>query len=175
VVGETRTQRSLLVEPLTAGRFEPFGQVLSAAQMEGAASANQGTAARKNHSATLFSGRSGASPNLALFRAEPQPFPFEVRLLERHPHSTQCFLPLACARYLICVAPTKADGWPELAGLRAFFGAPGQAINYLPGVWHHPIVALDAPADFAMLAFEDGSAGDCELWTLPEPVLLVGV
>lgn len=165
--------RTLRLEPLSAATFSPFGQVLSAEEMEGAVAANQGTAARKNHSARLHNGRSSASPNLAIFRAQPQALPLLVRLLERHLHSSQCFLPLACARYLVCVAPTRADGWPELSGLRAFFGVPGQGINYGPGVWHHPIVALEAPADFAMLAFEDGSAGDCELWNLPEPVLLV--
>jgi ureidoglycolate hydrolase len=32
-------------------------------------------------------------------------------------------------------------------------------------VWHHPIVALDSAADFAMLAWEDGTADDCvEHW-----------
>jgi ureidoglycolate lyase len=42
------------------------------------------------------------------------------------------------------------------------------------GVWHHPILALDGPADFVMLAWEDGSALDCVEHPLAEPVRVVG-
>jgi ureidoglycolate lyase len=39
-------------------------------------------------------------------------------------------------------------------------------------VWHHPIIALEAPAEFAMLAWEDGSPGDCVVRQLSEPLLV---
>jgi ureidoglycolate lyase len=96
--------------------------------------------------------------------------PFQVQLLERHPHSTQAFLPLACTRFLVCVAPALADGSPDIHGIAAFLCGPGQGVNYHRGVWHHPILALDGAADFAMLAWEDGSAQDCVEWPLSEPV-----
>jgi ureidoglycolate lyase len=79
---------------------------------------------------------------------------------------------MVCRRFLVIVAPTLADGAPDLSGLRAFLCQPGQGINYAAGTWHHPIVALDDAADFAMLAWEDGSAGDCEERPLTEPVLI---
>ena len=153
--------RTLNAEPIGREAFAPFGDVLWAGLSEGAA-ANQGTAVRFNWAAQLANDRAGARPNLAIFRSTPQPLPFLVKLLERHPHSTQAFLPLVCARFLVLVAPTAADGGPELAGLRAFVCRAGQGINYRAGTWHHPIIALDAPAEFAMLAWEDGTAGDCE-------------
>lgn len=151
-----------LAEPLTGAAFAPFGQVVA----EGAGpavSTNQGTATRSDGAAQLENTRRDAKPNLAVFRSLAKALPLDLTLLERHPHSTQAFLPLSCTRYLVCVAPTAADGGPELARLRAFLGGPGQGVNYTRGLWHHPIVALDGDAVFAMLAWEDGSPGDCEL------------
>ena len=106
--------------------------------------------------------RPGAFLFGALLAASALALPLTLAVLERHPYSTQAFLPLICTRFLVCVAPTLPDGEPDLSGLRAFVCGPGQGINYRPGVWHHGIVALDAPAEFAMLAWEDGSSGDCE-------------
>ena len=158
-------------EPLTAAGFAPFGEVISAGLQPGV-SANQGTAVRVDWSAQLRSTRAGARPNLAVFRSTPQPLPLALCLLERHPHSTQTFLPMVVTRYLVCVAPTRPDGSPELASLRAFVCGPGQGVNYQAGCWHHPIVALDAVAEFAVLIWEDGSAGDCEEQALPQPILV---
>lgn len=155
--------------PLTVEAFAPYGDVVSAGLRAGIA-ANQGTAVRCDWSAQLQSTRAEARPNLAVFRSMAKTLPFQVQLLERHPHSTQAFLPLACTRFLVCVAPTLADGSPDVHGIVAFLCGPGQGVNYHRGVWHHSILALDGPADFAMLAWEDGSAQDCVEWPLAEPV-----
>lgn len=160
--------RTIRATPLSVEGFAPFGDVVSAGLRVGAA-ANQGTAIRFDRCAQLASTRPGASPNLAVFRAAPQALPLTVELLERHPCSSQAFLPLTCARLLVIVAPTRPDGAPDLDGLRAFVCGPGQGINYHTGVWHHPIVALDAPAELAMLAWEDGSALDCVEHALSAP------
>ena len=159
----------LRAQPLSVDAFAPFGAVISAGLREGT-SANQGTAVRFDWCAPLVNARPGAKANLAVFRSSPRPLPFTVRLLEQHPHSTQVFLPMVCARFLVMVAPTARDGGPDLAGLRAFVCGPGQGVAYAPGVWHHPILALDAPAEFAMLAHEDGSAGDCIEFPLATPL-----
>ena len=157
-------------EPLTAAAFAPFGDVICAAG--DGVSANQGTATRFNHAAALCTLRQGAAPNLAVFRALPWTLPMPVQLLERHPHSTQMFVPMVVARYLVMVAPEGPDGGPDLAGLRCFLCAPGQAINYRAGVWHHPIVALSEPSELLMLAWEDGGPEDCGEHTLEEPWLV---
>jgi ureidoglycolate lyase len=82
------------------------------------------------------------------------------------------FVPLACRRFLVVVCPSDARGEPALDQLRAFVCGPGQGVNYRPGVWHHPIIALDGPADFVMLAWEDGTARDCEERPLAAPLLV---
>jgi ureidoglycolate lyase len=152
------------VEPLSPEAFAPFGDVVSA-YLRAGTSANQGTALRFDHAAALESTRPGARPNLAVFRSTPKALPFAVRLLERHPCSTQAFLPLVCSSFLVCVAPDLSDGNPDPSRIRAFLCGPGQGINYRRGVWHHPIVALEEEAEFAMLAWEDGGPEDCvEHW-----------
>jgi ureidoglycolate lyase len=163
---------TLRAQPLTPEAFAPFGDVVAAGVVAGAA-ANQGTAVRFDRAARLASTRPGATPNLAVFRSVAKALPFEVKLLERHPCSSQAFLPMVCARYLVVVAPDGPGGEPDLDRLAAFVATSGQGINYLAGIWHHPIVALDAPADFVMLAWEDGGPQDCEERPLPRGVHVV--
>jgi ureidoglycolate lyase len=158
--------------PLDADAFAPFGDVISAGAT-GGSSANQGTAVRFDWATTLVNDRPGARPNVAVFRAAAGALPFRVRLLERHPRSTQMFVPMTCASCLVVVAPRRNDGTPHLRGLRAFRGGPGQAINYAKGVWHHPILALEAPADLLMLAWEDGGAEDCVEHPIDDEITIV--
>ena len=161
--------RKVLTEPLTAEAYAPFGQVLQTPQ-SGDRNANQGTAVRLDRVAGLVNTRGGCPPNLAMIRALPQPLPLKLRLMERHPCSSQAFIPLQCSRYLVVVAPNAADGSPDWEKLRAFVASAGQGINYAAGTWHHPFTALDGPADLAMLAWEDGTPSDCEEVPLPEPI-----
>ena len=39
-----------------------------------------------------------------VFRCSPRSMPFDVKLLERHEYSTQCFIPMNATRYLVVVA-----------------------------------------------------------------------
>ena len=159
----------VVAEPLTAQAFAPFGQVISAGEQAGR-SANQGTAVRFDWAAQLVNARHDAKANLAVFRSMPRPLPIELTLLEQHPCSTQLFAPMIASRYLVCVAPTRADGLPDVDRLRAFLCLPGQGVNYAAGTWHCPIIALDSAAEFLMLAWEDGSARDCVEHPLAAPV-----
>jgi ureidoglycolate lyase len=165
--------REVRAVPITPEAFARYGDVVSAGGGPGA-SANQGTAVRYDWSARLENARAGARPNLAVFRSIARALPIEIALLEKHPGSTQTFLPMVCGRLLVCVAPDAADGTPDVTRLEAFLCVAGQGVSYLRGVWHHPIVALDLPAELAMLAWEDGTAGDCVEHGLAERVRVVG-
>ena len=52
---------------------------------------------------------------------------------------------------------------------KPFLAAPGQGVNYAPGVWHHPLLALDAVSDFWVID-RAGPGDNCEEITLAEPV-----
>ncbi|KAI0009923.1 ureidoglycolate hydrolase [Xylariaceae sp. FL0662B] len=100
---------------------------------------------------------------------------FEVRLFERHPFTTQTFVPLGAAPgkwYLVVVAPSLAAsaaeedlpaptpppagsgdaptlpgrGLPDVKAARAFLATGAQAVTYGAGTWHAPMMAL-GPAD----------------------------
>lgn len=160
--------RRVTAEPLDPERFAPFGEVLAVPGAPGRR-VNLGTALRTDRVAALESTRPGARPNAAIFRCEPQSLPFRVTLFERHPHSTQTFAALQGGPWLVVVARARPDGGPDEAGARAFLCPPGQGINLARGAWHHPVIALGRPADLLMLAWEDGSPGDCEVRPLAVP------
>lgn len=164
--------KTIRAELLNPAAFAPFGDVVSSGMRDRGSSANQGTALRFDWAARLENKREGAKPNLAVFRSTPQELPFTVKLLERHPSSSQAFLPMLCSEFLIIVAPSLSDGAPDVEKLRAFLCRSAQGINYRPGTWHHPIVAIKDAAEFAMLAWEDGTAADCEERKLAAPIAI---
>jgi ureidoglycolate lyase len=90
--------------------------------------------------------------------------PFTVRTLEKHPLSTQLFVPLGAERYVVVVA--LGDAAPDLSTLSAFLASGKQGITYHPGVWHHTLMALDQPTDFSCLVWEDGGRDDCSVHEL---------
>lgn len=163
--------RVIVARPLTREAFAPFGDVISAGEGSGS-SANQGTAVRFDWAARLESDRPGAKPNLVFVRSMPQALPFTLKLLEHHPHSSQAFVPMRCGRFLVVVAPTAADGGPDFTRIEAFVCGPGDGINYHRGTWHHPMIVIEAPAEFAMLVWEDGSPRDCVERELAERVVV---
>ena len=160
------------VAPLTVAAFAPFGAVLSADRDDiSARGANQGTAARRDFIADLVNLRPHARLNLASFRCAPRDLAtFRVALLEKHPHSSQVFVPMNARRYLVVVA--QGGDAPDLSTLRVFEALGTQGIAYAPGVWHHPMIALDAPTDFTCLVWEDGTAEDCVEFPLASPFAL---
>ncbi|KAL0942274.1 ureidoglycolate hydrolase [Colletotrichum truncatum] len=114
---------------------------------------------------------------------------FRVTILERHPFTTQTFVPFAAAGnvagagYLVIVAPTlpessvtqalpapqaggRGRGLPDLKGLKAFVASPGQAVTYGAGTWHAPMVALGPQGtaiDFVVNQFASGvGVEDCQ-------------
>ena len=161
--------------PLNATAYGPFGAVIAARADVRYVRANLGFARRYNFLAPLDSTRSGARPNLCVFCCEPMvPLgenSFSVTLLERHPFSTQVFIPMAgVGRYLVIVA--RGESVPDLGTLRAFLATGQQGVTYAPGVWHHPLVALDQSSDFTCLVWEDGSDGDCAVHKLATPLTI---
>ena len=90
-------------------------------------------------------------------------------MLEKHPGSTQAFVPMSTGRYLVIVAEALGDqNAPDLSTLRAFLVEGARGIAYHPGTWHHPMIALEQPLDFTCLVYEDGSSGDCVEFAIEE-------
>jgi ureidoglycolate lyase len=166
----------LSATPLTIEAYREYGDLISARDDIAAVSCNGDTARKFNFAADLQNLRAQkAKPNFSFFRCKPQvesgQRQFEIRLLERHSFSTQVFIPMSgTERFLIVVA--RGGDRPDLSTLRAFVVSGQQGISYRPGIWHHPLVAMDKPSSFACLVWEDGTASDCEVLDLSPPLTI---
>lgn len=115
---------------------------------------------------------------------------FPVQILERHPYTTQTFIPLGISseevsrvRYLVVVAPSlppspkdeglpvpqtsdplPGRGLPDLTKIRAFMANGSQAVTYGAGTWHAPMVVVgEKPIDFVVVQFANGvGIEDCQ-------------
>ena len=147
----------LPVANLSREGFAPYGEVVS---LEGAQHypINRGTTERFHDLTRIEVGAEGGRPLLNVFRAQNAPLPVSLNVMERHLLGSQCFFPLRAARMLVIVAP---PGEFEENSLRAFLTAPYQGVNYAPGTWHHPLLALDGGGDF-LVVDRGATTVDCE-------------
>jgi ureidoglycolate lyase len=118
---------------------------------------------RKYYEDALGNLRPSAHPSLSLsLKAETPDRPLKADLLERHEFSSQTFVPIDVARWLIVVAPHAKVGGPDLAAVRAFIATGRQGVTYKPDTWHHGLTVLDKPGRFAVFMWRDGGKGDEE-------------
>ena len=161
---------TIVLEALAQAAFEPFGDVLESAG-EPARIINQGRCGRWHDLArlTFSDGRVGIS----LFRSEVRALPFELAMMERHHLGSQAFVPMSFDPFVVVVAP-DANGVPGRP--RAFLSAPGQGVNYHPGVWHGVLMPLHAPGLFAVIdriAVAEGESDDVEEHWFSKPWMIV--
>lgn len=162
--------RIVRTEPLTPEGFAPYGHVIVADRADIVGKpANQGTATRYNWLGSIENLRPGqAHLNLCLFRCKPRTvWPMRVEIMERHEQSTQVIVPMNADRYVVLVAAPGGDT-PDLSTLRAFLATGRQGVAYLPGTWHHPLLALGEETDFGCVVWEDLSDADNTIITLQE-------
>ena len=155
-------QRVILsVEPLTAREFAPYGDVIEAREDTLFHTINRGFARRFDRLAAIDTAAAGGTTAVAIVRAIARALPFDVVMLERHLLGSQAWVPLSARPWLVVVAP--AGSVPDLSSLRCFLCSGGQGVNYAPGTWHHPLLALDAESDFLVID-RAGPSGevDCE-------------
>lgn len=93
-----------------------------------------------------------------------------VAALERHPHSTQSFVPIKAGRWLILVAPKTGSGEPDMDRALAFIAGSEDAICIGQDVWHAGLTVLDQPAQFGMIMWKAENGEDGVLWQLDEAV-----
>ena len=145
---------TILVEPLSAEAFAPFGQVI---ELAGATHypINNGMTERFHDLARIELGGVHARPLLSLFRGKPYQLPLSLTLVERHPLGSQAFYPLSNNPWLVIVAEDDS-GTPTR--IRAFRPAPGQGVNIAMNTWHGVLTPLQAESDF--LVVDRGGDGD---------------
>jgi ureidoglycolate lyase len=159
--------REITLQPLTAEAFAPFGDVIEA---RGAPSfqINGGMCDRYHDLARLEIAGEDTRIGISTGRARPYALPYELKLVERHPHGSQAFLPMSEDPFMVIVAPDE-NGTPGRP--RAFLTAAGQGVNYLRGIWHGVLTPLGRTADFVIVD-RIPTAGNLEEHTYDEPWLV---
>jgi ureidoglycolate lyase len=147
--------RALAIEPLTRAAFVAYGEVVEAADAERRI-INEGTTERFHALAHADVSAEGGTAILSLFRAKCRPFPFVVRMLERHPLGSQSFYPLGDHDWLVVVGEGTAR--PDPSTIRCFRASGQQGVNYARNCWHHPVLALQP--EQAFLVMDREGAGD---------------
>jgi len=138
----------LIPQPLTRQAFAPFGEVIDVPQEAG----------RTYYEDALGNLRPQAKPSLSMsYRMPTQDRPLKSDLMERHEFSSQTFVPVDVARWLIVVAPHAAQGGPDMAHARAFIATGKQGVTYKPDTWHHGLTTLDRPGRFAVFMWRAGT------------------
>ncbi|KAI8603222.1 Allantoicase [Dissophora ornata] len=186
---------TLQAESITKEAFAPWGQVIEVPFYDpNAIKINHGTAQKFSHIGQFANWRSYAVDDKAIARdgnksqdrAHPVDIvpatsniailqcckPIEtreigVKLLERHPYSSQMFVPMGGdgnGGFVVVVAKDRlSDGMPDMTTLKAFMVKNSQGINYKPNVWHHPMVVTGRPVTFLTITHESGvGKDDCE-------------
>lgn len=203
------------LEPLTAHRFSGFGTVIENSAPgripsqeknvpKNAVSANQGTA-HKYIDISRITNFYGTAPSkvdakavMNMFVCSPRDLEahdndatvlegiFRVKILERHPFTSQTFIPMGLSkkemeetRYLVIVAPSLSPsardqhlpvpmtvvglpgrGLPDLQQMRAFIAHGSQGVTYGAGTWHAPMVVLSQDkkkaVDFVVVQYANG-------------------
>ncbi|OBT42075.1 hypothetical protein VE00_06556 [Pseudogymnoascus sp. WSF 3629] len=200
----------LTLTPLTQSTFTPYGSVLSnpnpnltpsssSPPPPGSISANQGSALKYpdiTPLTDLYASAPSGLPSratISMFVCAPRPLApptsasgglptFPVEILERHPFTTQTFVPLGLSassadiRYLVIVAPSAggqsaADpaarlpgrNLPDLSKMQAFIARGDQGVTYAPGTWHAPMVVLGEKVGFVVAQFVNAvGEEDCQ-------------
>lgn len=188
---QTAQYGEIIAEPLTPEAFAPYGGVISAdhqIKTANTSGANYGTAKKihkvatvVNNYATCPSGEP-ATANWNIFRCSAPKHLIKTsrerkvytsKVLERHPFSTQTFVPMGQSlektSFLVIVATTDKstlENLPDPALVKAFLCKGNQSVTYGAGTWHAPMVVVDETIphiDFAVFIHENGVADeDCQ-------------
>ncbi len=147
---------------LTQSAFAPFGDVIEVDKSRKHFSINDGYTERFHDLATIDTDENNGRTLVNIFRTTPLPTPIAIKMMERHPLSSQAFIPLGNEPYLVVVAPA---GEFNETHIEIFIASSNQGVNYHKGTWHHYCLALNDVSDF--LVVDRGGKGDnCDVVTL---------
>ena len=154
---------TVVLEPLTAAAFAPYGDVVTAPPAPGD---------RAFYTGGLTPDRPDSRASLHVNHVLPSALPFIATRMEHHPATSPTFLPFDASRYFVVVAGRASGGGPDPASLKGFWSPGSQGVTYHAGVWHHGMVVLDWLARFAVLMWRRSKEHDDVFADLPAPVEL---
>ena len=143
------TNYTLKPVPLSKANFADYGDVVEVKHHGDIRDSNYGMTKRYHDLANLDLLSDSGQPLFNIFRTSPVVFPFKVKVIERHPLSSQLFFPLTSQPFLVLVA--RAETLPTPDSLKLFITNGSQGVNYKKNIWHHYLISLYQGADFIVV------------------------
>lgn len=154
--------QTITPKPLTDAAFSAFGDVIEANTEAKIIEINEGFTQRYHDLAKVDVNANAGHTLINIFRSTPLSQPIAIKMMERHPHGSQAFIPMGQNPYLVVVAPA---GDFDINKLEVFIANSDQGVNYHKGTWHHFCLALGGESDF--LVVDRGGEGDnCDVLAL---------
>jgi len=152
----------IIPKTLTRENFAQFGDVIEVNDKAKNFSINDGFTQRYHDLAKIDVTQENGRTLINIFRSTPLEQPVRIKMMERHPLSSQAFIPMGSHPFLVVVAP---KGELDITKVEVFLASPHQGVNYHKGTWHHYCLALHQISDFIVV--DRGGVGDnCDVINL---------
>ena len=127
-------------EKISRSNFSSYGDLISTDDIS-PININEGYAKRFDNLANLDTSKDSGNTIVSIFSALKRTFPMKIHMMEKHPLSTQAFIPMKETTFLAFVAPSGES--PEIDKIQSFIIPPKMGINYKPGIWHFPLISTE--------------------------------
>ena len=131
-----------IIKPIeiNSSNFSMFGDLISASNVK-PMDINAGYAKRFDNLADLNTLKDEGKTIVSIFSALKRTFPMTIDMMEKHPLSSQAFIPMKETTFLSFVAPLGE--FPDINKIQSFIIPPKTGINYKPGIWHFPLISTE--------------------------------
>ena len=129
-----------IIKPIkiTRENFSEYGDLISSDDIK-PMNINEGYAKRFDNLANINTSKNDGKTVISIFLSLKRIFPMEINMMEKHPLSSQAFIPMMETTFLSLVAP--AGEIPQISKIQSFIIPPKMGINYKPGTWHFPLIS----------------------------------
>ena len=125
---------------ITRTNFATYGDLISSDDVK-PMNINAGYAKRFDNLANISTSKDKGETIVSIFSALKRIFPMKIDMMEKHPLSSQAFIPMKETTFLSFVAPPGE--FPEINKIQSFIIPPKTGINYKPGTWHFPLISTE--------------------------------
>ena len=131
-----------IIKPIeiTRKNFSAYGDLISSDNIK-PVNINAGYAKRFDNLANINTSRDEGKTIVSIFSAIKRTFPMKIDMMEKHPLSSQAFIPMKETTFIAFVAPSGEK--PDINKIESFTVPPGKGINYKPDIWHFPLIATE--------------------------------
>lgn len=160
-------KKNIQIQPLTQESFSAFGDVIEKENHD-FFSINQGLTQRYHALSVAQITGDHVTVGMSIFHNLcATQIPFKIDMLERHPYGSQSFIPLQQQKFIIIVALPLDQKQPNEQQIYAFLSNGKQGVTYHQGVWHHPLITLEAESEF-LVVDRIGGGQNCDVYHLVE-------